>query len=173
MGSLGDLTPTDADDLVELFTFDFFGTTVRIHPDYAELTFLDFVEEASSVDESDPRAVLLVKNLMRALVHPDDFAAFWDTARRRRQSQKQLAELNNHVLAALAERPTSRPGDSSPGPTSTTPSSAAVSSLPGTARPAAQAAEDAATDRAIARLEAQGRPDLALVVDVAQGRRSA
>jgi hypothetical protein len=167
MGVLGDFTPAPAaGDTSEPLSFGWYGTQVRVHPEYGELTFLDFVEEVGDLSEDDPRALASAKSLMRQVVHPDDFDGFWRLARIHVKSQGQLAELNNQILAALAERPTGRPGDSSPGPTPTTPSSAGTSFGPGSD-------VSAASERAVAKLEAQGRPDLALVVVAAQESRSA
>lgn len=148
---IGDLTPADAPDTAEEITFGYFGADIRVHPEFGELVFNDWASEFGDLKPDDPKALQATKVLMRELVHPDDFDAFWTLARRHKQSSEDLSKVFAAVLEAMADRPTGRPFSSSPGPTSTAPSYAAASSL-----------------RVMDRLEAEGRPDLALVVARAQ-----
>lgn len=150
---LGDFTPKDAAEqgVEDEVAFGWFGTQVRISHDFGELVFTDWVEEFGTLKETDPRSIGSVKALMRRTIHPDDFEEFWRLAVAHRQNSEDLAGLFQSILASVTERPTKRPSSSSDGPVPTGPSYAAGSPL-----------------RVVDRLEAQGRPDLALAVVKAQ-----
>lgn len=137
-------------------TFGWFGVDVRVAEDFGELVFTDWVEEFGAVDEGDPKAVTATKQLMRRLVHQDDFESFWRLAVKNRQGSADLARLMQQVIEAVSARPTQSPTGSSGGRVSTVPSSKVGSSSP-----------------VIDRLEAAGRADLALVhVQAAEARRA-
>lgn len=153
--SLGDFTPEQAEEAEEL-SFGWFGATIRTGPEFGDAVFSDWAEEFTNLEEDDARAGYANKVLWRRLLHPDDFDAFWVSTRAHRQTSEDLGRLFAGLMAAMTGRPTSRPAGSSAGPASTTASSV-----------------DASSERAIARLEAQGRPDLALAVVRAQEQRSA
>lgn len=146
---LGDFTGelTEA----EVLTFGYFGTEIRVNPAFGELDVFDFMEEASSLDENDPAAMTLIKRSLRACVHEDDFDQFWKLARRNRQTSADLTQIFRQVLEAVTDRPTQQPSDSSDGPVSIGTKSTGGSS-----------------SAVVRRLEAQGRPDLALAVVRAQ-----
>lgn len=137
----------------EGFTFDYFDSTLRVHPDLSDLDLLDFVQMAGVLesDEVDGMAALhAVMSMLRRLVHPEDFDGFWALAKANRQTIEDLTELAQAVMVGVTERPTEQPSDSSDGQSSIAPSSTVVSSSP------------------VTRLESAGRPDLALVVHQAQ-----
>lgn len=148
---LGDFTPEGTEGPQEDVSFGWFGATIRISYDFGELVFTDWVEEFGGLAATDPKSIASVKTLMRRSLHPDDFEEFWRLAVAHRQTSEQLAELFNSILQVMAERPTVRLSGSSAGPPPTGPSYAADSPL-----------------RVMDRLEAEGRPDLALVVAQAQ-----
>lgn len=110
LGSFGVVKSDNTD-----FSFDYFGNSVRVHPEISELTFVDFMEEATSVGENDPRAIVLVKKLVRLLVHPDDFDTFWAAAKANKQGTLDLMALGEQIVSGMAGRPTKRPSDSSDG----------------------------------------------------------
>ncbi len=165
---LGDFTPEASPEQEDL-SFGWFGATIRIGPEFGDIVFADWAEEFTQIDDDDPRAGYANKVLWQRLIHPDDFAEFWRLAREHRQGTAQLARLFRSLETALVEaetdRPTTRPGDSSPGPKTAPGNSMATSFGPGSD-------VSAAAERAAARLEAQGRPDLALVVERAQEART-
>jgi len=142
LGSFG--SPREALDV----TFGYLGEQIRVNPELSELGLMDWTEGAMEIGEDDPRAVTAVKDQVRELVHPDDFERFWAAARRHRQRLPDLLQFMQDLMSALTQRPTGRPSDSSAGPPSTTSSFA-----------------DDSSSRAVATLEARGRPDLAVVVD--------
>ncbi len=90
--------------------------------------------------------------LLDQMVRPEDLDRFNEVCDRERVQDEELMEFVADVVAATSGRPTSRSSDSSAGPTPTPQNSAGDSSL-----------------RVIARLENQGRPDIAAVVAQAQG----
>jgi hypothetical protein len=97
--------------------------------------------------------VAAIKDLMRDCILPEEFADFWRAVRAARLPMETLmSEVVVKVIQVASERPTGRPSDSSAGPTTTQPRS-----------------EPDSSSRVIARLEENGRPDLALVVAQAQG----
>lgn len=161
---LGDFTPETAAEAEDL-SFGWFGATIRIGPEFGDIVFADWAEEFTNLDEDDARAGYANKVLWQRLIHADDFAEFWALARQHRQTATHLARLFKRLEEALTEaetgRPTQQPGDSSPGPKTAPTNSTGTSFGPGSA-------VSAAAERAAARLEAQGRPDLALVVERAQ-----
>jgi hypothetical protein len=121
---LGDLGA--AKGALEPDTFTWFGVDVRTNPDITDLVLADFLEVAAAVDVDDPSsaaaAMAVVKGFLRSLVHPDDFAAFWATALRERQSLTDVLSVGRAIIEAVTSRPTVRPSVSTDGP-STTPTS--------------------------------------------------
>lgn len=91
--------------------------------------------------------------LLEQCVHPVDWERFVDHASAEHLDMEELMEFVGTVMAVVAARPTGRSSDSSDGPRTIEPSSTADSSSPATG-----------PERVIARLNAQGRPDLALMV---------
>lgn|SRR5690242_14130582 len=139
-------------------TFDWFEHTLRVNPSLSELELADFLEIASAVDENNiAQAMALLKDTFRLVVHPDDFEAFWTTAKRERQGAQDLMAVFHAVIESVADRPTDRPSDSSDGPQLTS-----VTSV------------DDSSSQVIRRLEMEGRPSIALMVaQAAESRASA
>lgn len=151
MGSLGQFGET-RDGLVD--TFGYFGHEVRVNPDLSELDIIDFMETALSVDNQDPKAILILKKFLRELIHPDDFDVFWDAARANRQRVEDVQAVTKAIIEAVTGRPTGQPSDSSRGPSNMLTTSKGTSS-----------------DRVLTRLD--GRPDLQLaLVKARQARRA-
>lgn len=144
MPDLGELgQPSEASEDV---TFGFFGHQMRVNPTFGELELVDFMDAAGAVDVNNSASFRLLKDLLRSTVHPDDFDAFWKAAKQHRQGVEDLMKIAYQVIEAVTARPTGQPTDSSDGQPST----------------AANSTGDSST-RVIRRLEAQGRPDLAVV----------
>lgn len=141
------VVPAESHASDETDSFDYFGADVRVHPEFGELTVFDWAEDVGALDSEDPRAAAAVKSLMRRVVHPADFEVFWALALQHRQTNDELAKLMSAIVEALTGRPTQRPSDSPAGRPSTVPNSVAAASM-----------------RAQQRLEAEGRPDLAVAV---------
>lgn len=146
-GAAGDAAPESAEPAYAVVSY--FGTDVRVLADdqLLELDLEEFMEEAALMDDSDPRALGHVRAFLRRLIHPEDFAAFWNVVRERRQDVTAQMAFARHIVEAMTDHPTERQSDSSDGLPSTEPSSVADLS-----------------DRVLRRLEDQGRPDLAVAV---------
>ena len=137
---------------VEGDTFEWFEHTIRTNPAFGELEIADFMEAAEVISEEDGvRAYSLVKGTLRAMVLEEDFDKFYATAKRERQGVEDLMTLILAVVEVAAGRPTVRPSDSSDGPSTTRLSSAESSS-----------------SRVIHRLEQEGRPSIAYMVQQAE-----
>lgn len=135
-------------------TFGYFGLEVRLNPQLSELSFVDFMERATTIDETDPTSVTIIKDFMGVVVEADDFAAFWATALANRQTTADLLKMVSQVVEAMTERPTGRGRGSSTGQGRTAAKSRATS-----------------FDRALA--ATAGRPDLQLAVVRARRERQA
>ncbi len=144
----------------EDYSFSYFGEEVRAHPLIGPLLMDEMMELALKVDAEmqdsegvpTPEAMTFTKGFVKKFVHPDDFEKFWHLAMVNRQSQEEVASVGYKVIAALTERPTERPSDSSDGP-----------------QPTAPSLKDVSYSRVMKRLE--GRPDLQLVVMDVRERR--
>ena len=110
----------------------------------------------SGADSADMEALAVMLDLLEQCIAPADWQRFQDTADKNRADGDELLKVVSDVFEVLAERPTSRPSDSSAGPSTTAPNSTAGSYSP-----------------AKARLEDKGRPDLALMVLTAQEQQTA
>lgn len=170
MASIGSFG-TAREAVAEELTFDYFGEQYRVHPDATDLALVEFMDLAASIEigaggkvtpesiGAGVQSLAAIMSALRELVHPDDFAAVWRAAKANRQTIEDLTELAMGLAAAVADRPTVRPSDSSDGPSSTEQSSTGDSSSPVSHLSVAR------------RFEEQGRPDLALLVrDTAQSR---
>lgn len=153
--------------------FDYFGTTIRVHPkasDTVELEFLDIgrdidlsLLEDKSLDQLDQqqqmavvseigRAIrggwLLVKDSLQQLIHEEDWPTYWKLARENGQQIRDLMADMKYIAAMVVEAetgfPTRQPSGLAGGQGTTPQRSAGGSS------------SDA--DKALAAL--RGRPDL-------------
>jgi len=167
LGSFGDVTAVEE---VEPDTFDYFGVEIRLNPDFSEMDYVDFMDEARGLNELDVRAITAVKDFLRKMVFPDDFDLLWDTARKKApkgQQLQHLMETANHLLALMTGRPTEAPSVSLAGRPVTTLSSKLDSSSP-------ESPLTAMDLRVIDRRVAEGRTDLANVaLMAAEGRQRA
>ena len=106
------------------------------------------------VDSNDMEGLAALYDLLESVIADADWARFQKAAHRTRASGDELFDFVTSAFKALTGRPTREPSDSSDGPPITSSSSTDGSSSP-----------------VIARLEQQGRPDLALIVDQAERSR--
>lgn len=168
IGSLG--TKRDA---VEL-EFDYFGETIRVHPDATDLGVADLMSafgEMDIEDEDSAKEVMGgVAGFLRDNIHPDDRTRFWETAKANRQQLKDIIDVARVITEAVAEQasgfPTGQPSDSrSPTASESKKSKGGTSSQARKARREASAATSRA--RAVqqqAMGELDGRPDLKLAL---------
>jgi hypothetical protein len=152
---------------VEADTFDYFGVSIRLNPEFSELDYVDFMEKASVLDTMDPRAITATKDFLRSMVHGEDFDLLWQTARKNRQGLQGLMETANKLLTVMTGRPTEAPSGSSTGRPVTVLSSKDGSSSP-------ESPLTAMDRRVIDRRLAEGRPELANAAFMAvEGRQRA
>ena len=136
---------------------EFFGEQFEVADRIGLMPLMRFAKLAKSgADSADMEALVVMYDLIEQTVAPSDWPRFQDCADRNRADSDDLMGLVTKAIELISQRPTSRPSDSSDGPPATKLSSTVVSSLP-----------------VKQRLEAQGRPDLALMVLTAQEQRSA
>src|SRR5664279_5449544 len=138
-------------------SFGYYGADVRVHPEFGELVFSGWVGEFGALDEDDTASVVkgatAAQVLMSRVIHADDFDTFWKLTLKNRQTTVDLMGLVSKIVEAQADRPTKQSSDSSAGQKRTRASSKAASS-------------------SVARLEAEGRPDLALIHETALASRA-
>lgn len=142
---------------------DFFGEQFQV-PDRINqrlvIRFGRLAAEGADTADEDPKkaaeAAILLDRMVEQMVRPEDKDRFEDACDRERVSDEELMRFIAQVMAAVSGRPTSLPSGSSDGQRTTPPSSEAASS----------------SLRVVRRLEESGRPDLALMVEMAQEARS-
>lgn len=150
MGHIGDFgTSHEPID----FTFGYFGTTIRVNPDFTMLALTDLLgalqqqmEEAkkalvkAQADGEDATEALAgagssgalgaLRSMAVALIHPDDFDLFWELVKKHRQTMDDLQVLTTGLIEAVTDRPTVQPSSSSGGLSNTVTKSEVVSSSP-------------------------------------------
>lgn len=133
---------------------EFFGESYRLNPpELYQWEMLEFADAATSGADSDLLSGIgAVYKMLRAAIHPDDWERFRSTAKTNH------ATVREHLMPVVVEvftqptgRPTGLPSDSSDGQRSTPENSG-----------------DDSYSRVIAREEAAGRPDRALMVLMSQ-----
>jgi hypothetical protein len=109
----------------KLPTFVWFGERRRIHPGVTELSLTDFFEKAESIDlgdsgydPNDPetwtpevtdkirKALPMVKDLVREMVHPDDFEEVWRVGREAGVDSTGFMSLSMSIITGVTDRPT-------------------------------------------------------------------
>jgi len=179
---LGDLSGEAVEPV--LAEFAYFGTLVRVNPDLTETTVIDLFETAARIQVRGPGEIPIsdtfaeaekAKNHVRAHIHPDDFDAFWATAKANRQDMRRLMALCWEILDLISERPTSPPSGSSGGrpvisqnlPDGVSSQADDESTVDGSWWPEDLPYNESAV-KVVERFEAQGRPDLANQIMVTQ-----
>jgi hypothetical protein len=103
-------------ELVEPDVFGWFGVDVRTNPDFSAAILVDFWERVGDLTDEDPRSIGEVKNMMRMVVHAEDFDVFWNASKSGRATMDDFMGLIKAMAEVKAERPTRRSADSSAGP---------------------------------------------------------
>ncbi len=101
----------------------------------------------AGVDSNEMDGLAAMYDLLEQCIDPVDWARFEAAATRHRDQSDDLMEVITQSIATMSARPTVRASGSSDGPPATSGSSTGDSSSP-----------------VVRRLERQGRPDLALLV---------
>ena len=154
---------SEAEGRVVRFMGEEFAASFPVPP----MALMEFASIAQGdVDSSDIQGLAAMFDLLESVIEPEDWARFRRHAKKSRASDKDLMTLVRKVITGQTDRPTSRPSDSSDGPVSTE-----LNSEPDSSSPVAEQAEEWL--RVKARLEAEGRPDKALMVLQAHEARSA
>lgn len=139
-----------AEPAPDLASIDFHGEQYRITDQIGTMPLLRFAKLAEDgADTSEMASLVAMYDLIEMCFDPVDWDRFQKAATKHRSGGDELMAVVSQVFSVLADRPTSRPVDSSAGPPITAPSSTSTH-----------------VDRAIAQLD--GRPDLQLVVVKAQ-----
>jgi hypothetical protein len=131
---------------------EFKGETFRASDGIGLMSLMRFAHVAQGgTDANDMEGLAAMYDLLEQAIAADDWDRFQRHAMKVKAQGDDLMAVVQKVIQALAARPTSRPSDSSGGPTVTEPKSEAGSS-----------------SQVVQRLEDRGRPDLALMVTMAQ-----
>ena len=141
--------------------FEFFGEQFRMnHPADYEWEMSEFASAAKGGGDVDLLSgAAAVHDFVKAIVHPGDWERFRATAKKNKATAKDdLMPLVVKAFTQQTGRPTSRPSVSSGGPKRTKKKSASAGT---------------SSSRVVRRLEKKGRPDLALMVSMAEETRSA
>lgn len=155
------------------YAFRYFGAVIRVHPEFGELSYVEFMAKATEVDEEDiENGLPLLMAYLKDQVHPDDWDEFFKLAKSKRQTTKDLMELSNKILGVLSGFPTEPQDDLSPTPSSGELKSKDGSSAQAVNRRAAHHRKSAAKTVEHAMHLLEGRPDLQMAVLRAQEARS-
>lgn len=106
---------------------------------------------AQGLDTRDMEGMAAMYDMLKAVIAPSDWARFQQAAAESYADGDQLFDVINEAIRTISARPTSRPSDSSDGPP-----------------PESDSSADDSPSQVIARLEREGRPSLALMVQQAQ-----
>lgn len=107
------------------------------------------------VDANDMEGLSAIYDLLRSVIADDAWDRFEEHATVVRADGDDLMEVVSQAIEVISARPTDGPSDSSDGPQTVSESSA-----------------DDSSSRVMHRLEQEGRPSLALMVQQAQGSRA-
>jgi hypothetical protein len=127
------------------YSFQYFGDTIRVHPELTDLAIVDLFGRVGGRTLAE--SMQAINRIGELFIHPEDVDRFWSSARAHRQTQEDVIGLALALVGAMSERPTLQPSDSSDGLRRTDTSSTGDS-----------------FSRAIEILDDRGRPDLAVAV---------
>jgi hypothetical protein len=156
LAGFGSAPTEDTTETITYAVVDYFGTDIRVMDD-GELLLIDleeFLAAATTISSDDASALGLIHTFLQRMIHPDDFRKFWALVRRHRQGMDAQMAFAKYVMEEMTGHPTPLPSASSGGPQRTEQSSGGDLS-----------------SRAQQRLVDAGRPDLGLVVALAQEAR--
>ena len=143
-------------------TVPFGGEDFKVADSIGNMALMRFAHVAQKKGTNEVEEWAALYDLCSAVIAAEDWDRFMDVAVREEADDKTLMLLVRKVLTGQTDRPTSRPSDSSDGPESTEQSSVPDSSSPAELHL-----------RVIRRLEEEGRPDKALMVQMARETTSA
>lgn len=129
---LGDLSG----EVVEQATggFEYFGEWIRVNPDLTEVDIIDFLDQADHVKPDDPKSMIMIKDAVRAHVHPEDFDRFWALRKANRQGVQHLMGTIWQIVGGITGgKAATPPSGSSGGRPVINQSLPATSSAPATA----------------------------------------
>jgi hypothetical protein len=103
--------------------FGWFGRRVRVNPGAGELELNDFLIASSGIDvgETDMdvnksvEAMTAVYAFLKAQIHPDDWAEFYDLAKTHRQTTMDLMRVAMRIVDNVTDFPTTPPAGSGAG----------------------------------------------------------
>lgn len=104
-------------------TFGWFGRRIRVNPGAGELELMEFLLEADGIDVGETQqdleksipAMRAVYKFLKAQIHPDDWALFYDLAKTHRQSTMDLMNVAMRIVNKVAGFPTGPSDDSGAG----------------------------------------------------------
>lgn len=144
-------------------TVEFLGDTFAVTDRIGAMPLMRFAKIAQGgVDSNEMAGLAALYDLLEQCIAPDDWQRFQAHADRKRAQGDELLEVVKQVFSIVSERPTGQPSGSSDGLRTIEPNLPAASSSP----------VIDASERVIERLNAQGRPDLALLVRRKQQQES-
>lgn len=118
---LGDLTGESRQPVTASFVFH--DWRIRVNPDLTELDVVDLLDAADKVNTNDPKSIIMVKEYVKAHIHPEDFERFWELARKHRHDTANLMSMCWGILDGITGNPTGGRSDSSGGQPATKTSS--------------------------------------------------
>lgn len=153
--------------------FSYFGATIRVHPDAGELTYVEFMAKAASLEdtpENQVEGLVITMDFLHNQIHPSDWAVFYGLAKSRHQTLEDLMVVSKAIVEFVSAFPTGQPSDSQPTPSETVTKSKADSSRRVTQRGKVRAIEQgpslsAEETKAAAFKALAGRPDLMQAVE--------
>lgn len=141
-----------SDERFLTFKGEQFAVTFPVPP----MALMEFAHIAvGDVDSNDMEGLNAMYELLESVIEPEEWQRFKRHAKKTRAVDEDLMGLVRRVIRGETDRPTVRPSDSSDGPVVTEPRSEFEQD---SSEPADL------TMRVVRRLEAEGRPDKALLV---------
>lgn len=134
---------------------EFEGATFQLADKVGLMPLMRFAHVArSGVDANDMAGLAAIYEMLQSVIVDEDWERFEEHATKVRADGDDLNEVVKQAIELISQRPTEGPSDSSDGPKLTSVSSA-----------------DDSSSRVIHRLEQEGRPSVALMVQRAQQAR--
>jgi hypothetical protein len=135
----------------------YYGEKFKVAESISLLALGRFAKAAAAgVDSQDMEGLVALHDIMQQCIADEDWPRFEALADKNRDQGDELMKAMQEATELISGRPTKSPSGSSDGPPSTSGSSTGSSSSP-----------------VVRRLEQQGRPDLALVVEESLQARKA
>lgn len=104
-------------DQVDL-DFEYFGHTIRVHPDASDLKSMDMLMAIGDLDMDDEDSANEIMSglseMLLGQIHPEDAEKFWEVSKQNRQQMKDIMAVSKAITEAVAGFPTSQPYASTP-----------------------------------------------------------